>query len=315
MAKQSGLGDNFYIGGYDLSGDVASMDQVSGGPALLTATGIKQSANARLFGLRDGTFKFTTYFENVPAIVTPGFPASNTPVNNTTGFPVYVTITGGTLTQVLVNGTQVGTTAGTYPVPISGTIAVVYTVAPTWSWFVLGTEHNALAPLPRADVACMYARGNAVGNPAGLLVAKQLSYDGTRDNTGNLTFQVEADGNSFGMEWGTLLTSGIRADTAATNGPSRNDGAGTTFGAQAQLQLFELAGTNVDVAIQHSTDNVTFTTLIDFGSLTAAPNGLRAIVSNTTTVNQYLRVITTGTFTYAQFAVAINRNTIAGVTF
>ena len=30
MAKSSGLGDNFYIGGYDLSGDVASLGQVQG---------------------------------------------------------------------------------------------------------------------------------------------------------------------------------------------------------------------------------------------------------------------------------------------
>ena len=30
MAKQSGLGDNFYIGGYNLSGDVGSLGSISG---------------------------------------------------------------------------------------------------------------------------------------------------------------------------------------------------------------------------------------------------------------------------------------------
>ena len=313
--KQSGLGDNFYIGGFDLSGDVASIDAISGGPALIEQTGIKQSAHQRGFGLRAGSMKFTSLFEQTPAITTPGMPATNTPVTSTYNVPVQVTITGGTLTNVLVNGTSAGTTAGTYTVPPFGMIAIVYSVAPTWNWFALGAEHSALAPLPRADVTCMYVRGAAVGNPAACMIGKQLNYDATRDNTGNLTFQCEVDSNGYGYEWGTLLTAGIRTDSAATNGTSRNDGAGTTFGAQFYLQLFELVGTNVDVNVQHSVDNTTWSTLFDFGSLTSAPQGLRGAVANNATVNQYLRVITTGTFTQAMFAVAINRNTVAGVTF
>ena len=34
--KMSGLGDNFLIGGYDLSGDVSALSQISGGPARST---------------------------------------------------------------------------------------------------------------------------------------------------------------------------------------------------------------------------------------------------------------------------------------
>ena len=62
--KMSGLGDNFYIGGYDLSGDVSALTQISGGPAALDVTGIKQSANSRIGGLRDGDMQFTTFFEH-----------------------------------------------------------------------------------------------------------------------------------------------------------------------------------------------------------------------------------------------------------
>lgn len=62
MAKQSGLGDNFYVGGYNLSGDTASVDEVGGGPALLDVTGIDRSAYERIGGVRDGRMEWTSHF-------------------------------------------------------------------------------------------------------------------------------------------------------------------------------------------------------------------------------------------------------------
>jgi hypothetical protein len=59
--KLTGLGDNFYIGGYDLSGDVNSLGPVHGGPAALDFTGIKKSAYERQGGLRDGGMDFATF--------------------------------------------------------------------------------------------------------------------------------------------------------------------------------------------------------------------------------------------------------------
>lgn len=62
MAKSSGLGDNFYVAGYDLSGDTASLDEVGGGPALLDVTGIDKSAFERIGGIRDGRIEWTSHF-------------------------------------------------------------------------------------------------------------------------------------------------------------------------------------------------------------------------------------------------------------
>jgi hypothetical protein len=62
LAKQSGLGDNFYVGGYDLSGDTASLDEVGGGPAVIDVTGINKSAFERIGGLRDGRMEWTSHF-------------------------------------------------------------------------------------------------------------------------------------------------------------------------------------------------------------------------------------------------------------
>ena len=64
MAKTSGLGDNFYVGGYDLSGDTASLDEIGGGPALIDVTGINKSAYERIGGLRDGRMEWTSHFND-----------------------------------------------------------------------------------------------------------------------------------------------------------------------------------------------------------------------------------------------------------
>ncbi len=64
MAKQSGLGDNLYVSGFDLSGDVGSLSKIGGGPALLDITAINSSAYERIGGLRDGSIEFNAFFND-----------------------------------------------------------------------------------------------------------------------------------------------------------------------------------------------------------------------------------------------------------
>ena len=66
MAKSSGLGDNCYIGGYDLSGDIMALSKVSGGPATLDVTAINKSAHERIGGIRDGALDFSSAFNPSP---------------------------------------------------------------------------------------------------------------------------------------------------------------------------------------------------------------------------------------------------------
>jgi hypothetical protein len=250
MAKSSGLGDNFYVGGYDLSGDVASVDTLSGPLALFDVTPVSKFANQRISGDRDGDMQFTTFFE---------FGGS--------GSPTF--------------------------------------------------EHDVLSKLPLTDTVGTYFRGTTLLNPSACINAKQINYDPTRDNTGALTMKVELQANSFGLEWGKMLTAGLRNDTTATVGTFAQDNttSATAFGAQAYLQLVAITGTSVDVTISHcATSGGTYSTLIDFGALTAV-GSKRVAVSNTTTVQPYLKVNTTGTFTVATFAVMFNRNLVAGVNF
>jgi hypothetical protein len=63
MAKQSGLGDQLFIGGYDIGADINSIGSISTPRQTLEGTAITQSANARLFGLRDASAEFVSYFD------------------------------------------------------------------------------------------------------------------------------------------------------------------------------------------------------------------------------------------------------------
>ena len=78
-------------------------------------------------------------------VASPAVPLTTVPVTNSTGTVVAVTISAGTLTFVFVNAVQAGTTAGTYLVPVGGTISITYSVAPTWAWALPTTSASVTA--------------------------------------------------------------------------------------------------------------------------------------------------------------------------
>lgn len=180
--------------------------------------------------------------------------------------------------------------------------------------------HPVLAALPRGDTQLMAMLPTlAIGGATACLNAKQVNYDPTRGADGSLLLKVTGQGNSFGLEWAVALTAGLRTDTATTNGTSLDNAASSSFGAQAYLQVTAFSGTDVTVKIQDSADNSTFAdvTGLTFTQVTAAPASQRLATSNSATVRRYLRAvtITTGGFTSVTFAVAVNRNPVAGVVF
>jgi hypothetical protein len=250
MAKTAGMGDAFYFGGSDVSGDINSFSNIGGGPAAGDGTDITMSAVARLALERDGRMSFVSFFDPV-------------------------------------------------------------------------TAHPVLSALPTADVVMSYFRGRAIGNPSACMVGKQPNYDGNRGGDGSLMFTCDAIANGSGLEWGVQLTPGIRTDTSATIASSANSfdtGAAAAFGAQIYVHLFAFAGTSVTIEVRDSTDNITFGAIGGGGGFpttawTSAPQAMRIVVPNTTTVNRYIAVRTTGTFTNAQFAVTVHKNEIAGVVF
>lgn len=246
MAKQTGLGDNLYIAGYDLSGDIGSVKTIGGSVAPLDVTGIDKSAYERIGGLRDGVLEYTAYFN----------PAAN-------------------------------------------------------------RAHARLSGLPTTDVITTYCRGTTLGSASACMVGKQIDYAGSRGDDGAFTFEVNAQANGYGLEWGRLLTAGKRTDTTATNGSSVDFTASSAFGLQAYLHVFAFDGTSVTVKLQESSDDGAGDAWADVtgGAFTAATGitSQRIETARGQTVEKYLRVVTTGTFTNAVFAVVVVKNTTSVV--
>lgn len=243
MAKQSGLGARFVVGGYDISGDIQALDNIGGAPTLGDFTDITQLANARLGLLRDGQLSASVYMD----------PANAHPV-----------------------------------------LSALPTADELMSFFV-----PPLAVGAAPTVAC--------------LNAKQIGYDEDRKADGSLILKVEGKGNGYGLEWCAPLTAGLRTDTAATHGASVDGGAASSFGAQAYLQVTAFTGTSVTVTVEDSADNATFAAVtgLTFTAVSAAPATQRLATAGTATLRRYVRVSSSGTFTSATFAVAINRNPVA----
>jgi hypothetical protein len=62
MGKQGGMGDNLYIDGYDVSGDVGELGKIGGGTTPIDVTGIDKSGYERIGGIRDGGIDFKAFF-------------------------------------------------------------------------------------------------------------------------------------------------------------------------------------------------------------------------------------------------------------
>jgi hypothetical protein len=144
------------------------------------------------------------------------------------------------------------------------------------------------------------------------MVAKQINYDASRGDDGDLTFAVSAQSNGFGLEWGRSLTAGLRTDTAATNGTAIDTTASASFGAQAYLHVTAFTGTDCTITVEDSADNITFATVDSFTVVSGVTSERNVLGTTTETLDRYVRVSTTaGTFSSITFAVNLVKNTAA----
>ena len=235
MAKQTGLGDAFYIDGHDLSGDVTSVDTIATRKAVLDTPVLNQSGMVRLAGMGDGEISFT-------------------------------------------------------------------------SWFDDGTNllHDAVSGLPTTDVTAMYCRGTAADSPTAMLVAKQINYDYTRGTDKSLSAVVQCLGNGNGIEWGVLFAAEATQSSAGSTS-SKDDGASTSNGLAAVLQITDINSGTPTFKIQDSPNDSDWTDLVSFSAVANGNEPSAERVSVTGTVNRYLRITSTGTFSNAKFIVAYRR--------
>lgn len=172
--------------------------------------------------------------------------------------------------------------------------------------------HPTLKGLPTTDRVVTYChRKTEVGDRAASILAKQIGYDPTRGQDGSLVFGVQALANGFGLEWGHLLTPGVRADGATpTNGASLDYGAAvatTLFGLQAYLHVTAIASGSATITIEDSTDDSIWASVAVFSAVTAQGSE-RIQTARDTQVDRFLRVTSTGTFTGLSFLVMVKKN-------
>jgi len=178
----------------------------------------------------------------------------------------------------------------------------------------VGRAHERLSALPTGLQIISYCRSTLLGAPGAGLIARQIDYPGTRAADGGFTFTISAQAaNGVGLEWGRQGTAGPRTDTAATDGDSIDDGAATDFGLSAYLHVFALDGDDITIAIEESSDDGgsdAWAAVVgaEFAEVTAGNVFERIATAPDLTVERYLRVVSTGTFTSAEFAVLICRN-------
>lgn len=67
----------------------------------------------------------------------PAVPASTVAATNNSDHVMWVEVVGGTVTVVAVDAVSVGRTVGAFFLRPGSTIAITYSVAPTWKWFTL----------------------------------------------------------------------------------------------------------------------------------------------------------------------------------
>lgn len=141
-----------------------------------------------------------------------------------------------------------------------------------------------------------------IGNRALVGQAIHTSYQVSAPVGDAVTISAEAQVTG-GMASGVVLAD-LTARTAAGNTTAVDNAASSANGAMANVHLTAFTGTNITVKVQHSADNSTWVDLITFTQLTAAGSENKTV---TGTVNRYLRVNLSGTFTSATLAVAAAR--------
>lgn len=149
--------------------------------------------------------------------------------------------------------------------------------------------------------------GDVVGNIAyimsGILTNNSISTSVDDMASVELEFQ-----NCTGMERGKVLHI-LENETTDADGDELDNSASSTNGLTAVLHVNDVVGTDtptLSVIIEHSADNVTYTTLATFDDMTATGS---QYVSVTGTVNQYIRAswALTGTDPEFIFHVAARR--------
>jgi len=166
-------------------------------------------------------------------------------------------------------------------------------------------SHDAFKSIS-ADSEVIVTDGTSRGDHACGMVADQGSYGINRGEGSAITTTVEfSTSNGKGLNWGVVLTDGPdQTDASAANSAAVDNTSSTSAGAIGVVSIESVASGTADIKVQHSTDDITYADLLTF---TGATGRTSESISATGTVNRYVRVASTGTFTDLVFVMQFAR--------
>ncbi len=237
MVKKNGLAQQFFIEGYDLSGDVGSLQEVSSPHAVLETPVLNKSGMVRVAGKSDGAISFNAWFNDASE-----------------------------------------------------------------------QSFDSTKALPTVDSVTLYAIGGAVNDAAAALVAKRIDYDWEEGADGSLELSITARAAAgIPLEWMVMLSAGKITHASATSSASRDDTSSTSKGLIGVVEIVDTDSGTPTIIIEDSANDASWATLLSFTAVASGsePEAERKTVTGT--IDRYLRITTTGSFSNCDFAVAYRR--------
>jgi hypothetical protein len=323
MAKQTGIAANFYIAGYDISGDVSAINTIKASNAVKEVTGIDKLAVERLSLLRDGELAISGWFDTVAGQEHPalnGAPTTNVlatacigmalgnPAVNVWGKQVTYDLDRGEDGSLAVKSNVLADGYGLEWGQLLTTGKQTFTGTANGTGVDLGNAQMpaALTILGNTKAAASVVQTNAVH---GMATGDSVTIAGSNST-------VSIDGN-----WPITYVDPTHFSVPVdTSGGASAGNAGTVqrtstgYGGSSYLQVFSLTGTSHIVKVQHSADNGVADAWADVAglvhtSVTGRIVGERVATTTTTgIIKRWARIVITGVFNPSAVCVVLARN-------
>jgi len=162
--------------------------------------------------------------------------------------------------------------------------------------------------LPSSDAVVLVALSSAVGDPSVGMNAKEGEFNVSRSSGSAISITSSFSGNGMGGEFGEMLTAHDDTHSSAGAGTEVDSGASSSSGGAGYVQVISLGSGSVVVNLQESTSSGgSYSNFMTFSTVAAAAAPSAERVTMEGTVQRYIKVVTTGTFSNAKIAVAFAR--------
>lgn len=313
MVKKSGLSQQFFIDGFDLSGDIGSIGALAFRMSPLEVPVLNQPGMVRIGGLKDGELSFNAWFNDAlerSHDAVKGFPTVDSIVLAVFGGAVGDAAVG--LVSKRTDYQQVRGSDGSLELTITclatGGISLEDMVMLSAGKITHASATTGASKDDGTQASAVTITSSSAANPTNILC------DGVHEYTTGDTVVIAGHSGSTpsinGEHTVTVIdtlnfTIPVNVSSGGTGGTSTLTS--TRNGLAAIVEIVDIDSGTPTIIIEDSQDDSTFVTLISFTAVAsgAEPAAERKTVAGV--IDRHLRITTTGSFSDADFAVAYRR--------